>query len=529
LNLTAIGQWNRWVRTVLALALLPVLLVLLAPSVLLVLSTVPAVAAVRSPVVAGRFYPDDPVKLRAAVDAFLRDGRPAGSDRPVVLVAPHAGYVFSGQIAADAWNQAAGRSYDLIIILGTNHSDPGFAGVSVYAGEGYRTPLGVVKIDQDLARRLRDVDPAFTFRESVHAREHSIEVQLPFVQVLFPGTPIIAAVVGRPDAELCARFGRAVASAVRGRRVLVVASTDLSHYPAYDDAVAADTALLRALAAGELRQAGSNLRDAIAREEGRGRSGLSTCACGEAPLLAALAAAPQLGGLRTVVVSYANSGDTALGDRDRVVGYGAVVVTDGLAPNDTAALARPQPSVGDQLGPADRNALLAFARETIDRYLRSDTAPLARDFGPAAWRHQGAFVTLTEHGELRGCIGHMAEDRPLCQVVGAMALQAAFNDRRFTSLNADDLSRVAIEISVLTPYELVSGPSAVRVGTDGVLLRKDGRSAVFLPQVATEQGWSRDEMLDRLCQKAGLPGGAWRQDAELWTFQAMVFAEPEGP
>jgi AmmeMemoRadiSam system protein B/AmmeMemoRadiSam system protein A len=493
--------------------------------VVLTASAPAAVAAVRAPAVAGRFYPEEPAALRSAVKEYLRDARPAAPDRPVVLVAPHAGYVFSGQIAADAWNQAAGGAYDLIVILGANHTTAGFAGVSVYTGEGYRTPLGVVQCDRELSRRLCDADPAFTFREEVHAREHSVEVQLPFVQLLFPDTPIVAAVVGGPDPELCAKFGRAVATAAAGRSVLVVASTDLSHYPAYDDAVAADGALLRALAAGEVRQAAYNLRGVIAREESRGRPGLSTCACGEAPLLAALAAAPLLGGLRTVVVSYANSGDTALGDRDRVVGYGAVAITRGVAPNDTAALARPQPAPGDRLGPADRDALLALARATIEQYLDSQTAPLARGCGPAAWRKQGAFVTLQADGALRGCIGHMAEDRPLCQVVGAMALQAAFNDRRFAPLRAEELPGITIEISVLTPYAPVASADEVRIGTDGVMLRKEGRSAVFLPQVAVEQGWSRSEMLDQLCRKAGLAAGAWRQGAELWTFQAEIFAE----
>lgn len=493
----------------------------------LLLIAASAAASVRAPAVAGRFYPAEPAALRAAVTAYLEDARPTGDERPVVLVAPHAGYIYSGQIAADAWNQAADSTYEVMIILGANHTTAGFTGVSIYAGDGYRTPLGVVKNDRELAERLRDSDPAFTFREEVHAREHSVEVQLPFAQVLFPTTPIVAAVVSGSDPELCAKFGRAVAAATRGRRVLLVASTDLAHYPAYDDAVAADGALLRALAAGEVRQASYNLRSVIAREEKRGRPGLSTCACGEAPLLAALAAAPALGGLRTVVVSYANSGDTALGDRDRVVGYGAVAITDGVAPNDTAALARPQPTADDQLSAADRTALLAFARETIAQYLASSTAPLARGFGAAAWRQQGAFVTLHADGELRGCIGHLAEDRPLCQVVGAMALQAAFNDRRFSPLHAEELPGVTIEISVLTPYAPISSPAEVRVGTDGVLLRKEDRSAVFLPQVATEQGWSRDEMLDQLCRKAGLPAGAWRHDAELWTFQAEVFAEPD--
>jgi AmmeMemoRadiSam system protein A len=142
---------------------------------------------------------------------------------------------------------------------------------------------------------------------------------------------------------------------------------------------------------------------------------------------------------------------------------------------------------------------------------------------------QGAFVTLKKQGELRGCIGHLAEDTPLCQVVAAMALQAAFHDHRFPTLARDELHQVEIEISVLTPAQRVRSAAAIVVGRDGVILRKEGRSAVFLPQVATEQGWDRDTLLTQLARKAGLPGDAWRQGAELSTFRAEVFHEQELP
>jgi AmmeMemoRadiSam system protein A len=138
---------------------------------------------------------------------------------------------------------------------------------------------------------------------------------------------------------------------------------------------------------------------------------------------------------------------------------------------------------------------------------------------------QGAFVTLKQHGKLRGCIGHMAEDRPLCHTVGRMALQAAFNDHRFSPLKASELEEIEIEISVLTPLHPVDGPTHIVVGQDGVMIRKSNRSAVFLPQVALEQGWNREELLTRLCQKAGLPDHAWHEGATFYTFQAQVFNE----
>jgi AmmeMemoRadiSam system protein B/AmmeMemoRadiSam system protein A len=480
--------------------------------------------SIRAPAVAGRFYPDDPERLRGAIEAYLRDAIPSRGERPLALVAPHAGYIFSGQIAADAYKQAIGHDYDVVVILGTNHTTGGFAGVSIYPGGGYRTPLGIAEIDRQLAAQLTAKDPAFTYEPAVHRSEHSVEVQVPFVQVALPGVKIVAAIVGRPDPSLCERLGKALAEVLEGRRALIVASSDLSHYPPYEESVAADGATLRAIAAMDP----AAVRDAIQREMDRGRPGLSTCACGEGPIVAAMTAAKLMGANRGVVVSYANSGDTAVGDPQSVVGYGAVVFCTGTAGADTGALRRPPVAApGDSLGAADKRALLKLARETIGRYLRTEMTPLARGFSPVLNRRQGAFVTLNKNGQLRGCIGHMAEDAPLCRVVGAMALQAAFNDQRFAPLRPDELDAVEIEISVLTPFAKVSGPEAIVLGRDGVVLRKSGRSAVFLPQVAPEQGWDRDEMLTHLSRKAGLSGDAWRQGVEFFTFQAEVFHEAD--
>jgi len=481
-------------------------------------------APVRPAAVAGQFYPGEAAVLEAAVRAFLDDAQPPRTPRPLALVAPHAGYIFSGQIAADAYRQAMDHDYDLVVILGTNHTFARFNGVSVHIGAGYRTPLGLATIDRQVAAELRAADATFTFEPGVHIREHSVEVQVPFVQVAFPDTPIVAAVIGAPTPELCVRFGRTLAKVVKDRKVLVVASSDLSHYPAYDDAVAADGAVLKATATLDAEA----VRAAIREQIGSRRPNLQTCACGEGPILAAIAAAKALGATRGHVVSYANSGDTVAGDHSRVVGYGAVVMTAGEGRPDTTALARPEvapPSA--ELGPADKKALLAFARKTIDRFLRTRTTPLARGFSPAVWRRQGAFVTLKKSGQLRGCIGRGSPDMPLVQVVGSMAFQAAFQDRRFPPLRAEELPQVEIEISALTPYRKVSGPQSIMIGRDGVLLRKDGRSAVFLPQVAVEQGWDRDQTLERLCHKAGLPAGSWKSGAEFYTFQAEIFHESE--
>ncbi len=479
----------------------------------------PVDAIVRPPAVAGKFYPQDGKKLRSAVEAYLADALPPKGEQPLALVAPHAGYIYSGQVAADAFKQAAGYEIDLVVILGTNHTVPPFDSVSVFQGRGYATPLGVAMTDQPVAQAL--LASGFVYSPEAHAAEHSEEVQVPFVQVLFPKAKIVTAIVGRQDLTLATRFGQALARVIKGRKALVVASSDLSHYPPYDEAAAADRATLMAVASLDPKAAA----ESIARQMRTGRPGLETCACGEGAILAAMVAAKAMGATRGTVLSYANSGDTAIGERDRVVGYGAVVFTAGPGGTDTAALDVPRVDRDAQLSEADKLVLLKIARSTVERYLTTGTLPLPRASTPALRAKQGAFVTLKKHGDLRGCIGHMAEDTPLAQVVSRMALAAAFEDTRFPPVRSEELASLEVEISVLTPLSPVPGPGAVVVGRDGVVVRKAGRSAVFLPQVAPEQGWSRDELLDHLCEKAGLPRDCWRGGCELLTFRAIVFEE----
>ncbi|MFH1853487.1 MAG: AmmeMemoRadiSam system protein B [Candidatus Neomarinimicrobiota bacterium] len=481
-------------------------------------------AAVRKPAVAGKFYPAEPKRLIKALDYFLEAARPAGTEQPIAIIVPHAGYIYSGQIAADAFNQAAGYNYDVIVILGTNHSTPGFEGISLFNGAGYQTPLDVAPIDRNLIQALLDKDNDFTFNASVHTSEHSVEVQVPFIQRLFPGTNIVPVVLGRPDSNLCTRFGKALADVLQDRRALIVASTDLSHYPNYADAVAVDQTTLQAIESLDP----ARFQATIDRQVRRGIPGLSTCACGAAPVMAAMVAARELDATAVELISYANSGDALIGDRSQVVGYGAVAIFSGKSPRDRTAAAAPSTELPvGELGSEDRRILLAFARRSIQQLLTSETLPLPRDFSPALEQKQGAFVTLSKNGELRGCIGHMGTDLPVGQVVGAMAIQAAVNDQRFDPVAVAELPEIEIEISLLTPFKPIAYAEDFVPGRDGIILKKDGRSAVYLPQVATEQGWDRQQTLDHLCLKAGLPRNSWKQGAQLFTFQARVFSESD--
>jgi AmmeMemoRadiSam system protein B/AmmeMemoRadiSam system protein A len=478
---------------------------------------------VRAPAVAAQFYPGEPARLKLAIQQFLKDAPKLRLDRPLAIVVPHAGYIFAGQIYADAYRQVMEREYDLVVILGTNHTSGDFRGISVYPRGSFQTPLGRAAVDEGVAAALLAEDKDCAANVEVHAREHSVEVQIPFIQVVFPRAKIVPVVVGTDDDRTCTRFGEALAKVVRNRRVLIVISSDLSHYPSYEDAQRTDRRTLDAILKFSVKEFRARLEEPF----GNTRN-LVTYACGEAPILAGLAAARALGATGATLVSYANSGDLAVGDRSRVVGYGAVVLGSGTgSPVPDLRSVGKTSSAGVALQASEKTALLKLARETIKRYLTTETVPLPRGYPARLQAPEGAFVTLKKRGELRGCIGHIPPDFQLCQTVADMAAQAAFNDRRFQPVDLSELDDLEIEISVLTPMEPISSAGQIRVGRDGVVLFKNGRSAVFLPQVAVEQKWGRDELLDNLCLKAGLSVGCWRNDAKLQVFQADVFSESE--
>lgn len=479
---------------------------------------------VRSAAVAGKFYPDDPRALAAAVDDMMGQALDADMERPLALVVPHAGYVYSGQIDADAFKTASRYSYDRIVLLGTNHTDAYFEGISVYDGAAFETPLGRVPVDEETAKELLAAGGPVSANRRVHLREHSIEVILPFVRKVFPEARIVPVIVGGPDLDMCRKFGSTLAGAVRGKNALIIASSDLSHYPDYEGALEADRRTVNAMGSPDPAAFLAEVR----KTENRGIRNLATAACGQGAIMTAMAAARALGADCGRVISHANSGDTIFGDHSRVVGYAAVAFCKATracgeplkADSESAGTLAP-PLTGVQ-----KKVLLAFARSTLRQYLESETTPLFRGHDPAFVQKQGAFVTLKKHGELRGCIGRMTPELPLFQTVGRMALSAALQDPRFPPLSLSELKDVQIEISALTPYQRVDSADRIRVGEDGVLLGSSGQTAVFLPQVAPEQGWSRDQMLENLCRKAGLSSDCWKHGATFDTFQAVVFSEP---
>ncbi len=482
----------------------------------------PAAAGdVRPAAVAGSFYPSDPGKLSLAIRKCLEESPAIAIESPVAILAPHAGYVYAGQIYADAYRQVMGRHYDVVVVLGVNHTSGAFSGVSLGDYSAFRTPLGETAVDQEIVSALLGLNKDCNRNRLVHIAEHSIEVQIPFIQTLFPEAKIVPAIIHPPDPELCSRFGDSLARVLKNRRALIVISTDLSHYPAAMQALRADKLTLETIAKMDARQILSLMRTLDA-------PGLETRACGEASILAGLKAAKSLGAKSATVAGYANSGEIGLGDPDRAVGYGALIFArDDRAAETKAFVRAAPPRVPAPLQDSEKKSLLDFARETIRRYLEAETVPSARRLPARTAFRQGAFVTLKAKERLRGCIGHMASDMELGKTVGAMALQAAFNDPRFSPVRLPELDDIEIEISILSPMKSIKTYGDIVVGRDGVLLTKESKSAVFLPQVAVENSWNRNEMLDNLCIKAGLSKGCWKRGADFQVFQAEVFSESQ--
>jgi len=460
---------------------------------------------IRPPAVAGSWYPGDADELTQMVDGFLAAVKPVDG-APIGLIVPHAGYVYSGPVAAYGFRQLEQGEYDVAVVIAADHQPPISNPISVWAEGGFETPLGVVPVDVELAQALVAADPRITFDPAAHENEHPIEIELPFLQRVCPGCRIVPVLMGADDEETVQALANALLSVLPGKRAVVIASSDLSHYPTYDDALVVDGATLGAIETGDP----ARVRGTIEALMAAGFPNLATCACGEGPILVTMRVAAGLGADTVTVLRYANSADSPQGNKEQVVGYGAVMFWRYEPPDLTEA---------------QREELLSLARTTIAEYLKTGEIPDYKTDDPVLTRRSGAFVTLKEHGELRGCIGHMRADTPLYRVVQEMAVSAATSDPRFPPMTADELGEVSIEISVLSPLRRLTDTQQIEVGTHGLMIFKDGHQGVLLPQVPVEQGWDREEFLENLCLKAGLLPDCWREEAALYTFTAVVFSE----
>jgi len=471
-----------------------------------------SVERVRESVIAGSWYPGSPQALENAIREYI-DQVPskAPNGALVALVSPHAGYVYSGPVAAHAYKLLEKRHFDTVVILAPSHRAR-FEGVSVYDQGGYRTPLGIVPLDEKLVEELEAKDPRIRYVPQAHSREHSLEIQLPFLQVTMPGFKLVPLVMGDQGWSTCQWLSKALAEAIGDRSVLVLASSDLSHFHSYEEARALDRKVIDEV-------------EAFDPEGLHGKLSSGKCeACGGGPVVTALLTARLLGADKSEVLRYANSGDVT-GDRSRVVGYMAAALwkresTESEKREASAAEA----SEGPELSAEDKAFLHDIAGRAIENLLRGRSLSEIEPPSPLLKEPRGAFVTLRKQGRLRGCIGHILPRYPLAETIVRMARAAAFEDPRFPPLKEDELGELDVEISVLSPLRTVSDVKEIQVGRHGLYIRKGGYAGLLLPQVATEHGWDRKTFLEHTCLKAGLPKEAWKDgETKIQVFSADIF------
>jgi len=462
------------------------------------------------------WYPGREASLHKQLQTFFTKAdvaSPTGKIR--ALVAPHAGYAYSGQTAAYAYKPLRKGDYERVILLGVNHSPRRIPGGAITEVEGWETPLGRVKVDREICDGLLE-DDLFVSMPPDEDSEHSLEIQLPFLQDRLGTFKLVPIMVGDVSDDECRWMG-ALLKPFIDEQTLVVASSDFTHYgrdygylPFQDDV----QENLRKLDMGAIEQIVDadfkGFRDYV-------RETRATI-CGRNPIGILLNIVPE--DMKGELVHYTTSGEMT-GNFSFSVSYAAIRFCGDLK----------------LLNKSEKETLLRLARDTIETYLSSgevvDPAQGDYELTPVLKRALGTFVTLRKEGTLRGCIGVIEEKLPLCRAVVEYAIHSATRDPRFRPVTAEEAKEVEIEISVmnptadpLSPFQRVEDVSEIVIGRDGLFLRKGMAQGILLPQVPTEQGWDRDTFLVGICRKAGLPDGSWEDpQAELYRFSAQVFGE----
>lgn len=461
--------------------------------------------AVRPDRLAGTWYPGQADKLAESMVEYLAGAPKEPPTGMVAIVTPHAGHIYSGAVAGTAWGAARAMQPQpaTVVLIGPSHRYP-LTKPSIWPTGAYDSPLGPVAVDQELAAQLTAALGA-EFMRAAHLSEHCLEVQIPFIKSALPKAKIVAVLTGPPNPAEAKRLGRALAQAVKGKPVLLAVSCDMSHFHTQARARQLDGQAAKRIKALD--------PDGLLGDVSEGKAE----ACGIMALAMVMHAARELGAGHSVVLAQDDSG-RATGDTGRVVGYLAAAMVKGPAPADK------KPALGFSLSDAQKDRLRILARASLEAAVHGKPLPDAPSDDPVLANPPGrVFVTLKERGHLRGCLGHLGDDLGLAQAVITMAAASALRDPRFRPVTPDELPHISLEISVLTPFTDCTADQ-VRVGVDGLIVRRGWKAGLLLPQVPGEQGWDLDAYLRGICRKAGMESGCWRYPgAKLQRFQALVF------
>jgi AmmeMemoRadiSam system protein B/AmmeMemoRadiSam system protein A len=463
------------------------------------------------PAVAGSWYPAERAELADVVDSFLAEGSDGNAGTPTALIAPHAGYMYSGAVAGAVFARLKAARYNRVILIGPSHYES-FTGAVMPSSSIYRTPLGDTPIDRDAIDRLC-THANLTVEQSPFLPEHCLEAELPFLQrVLGPTIKLLPILLGNADQG---RTNHEISEALRDEMTpddLLVVSSDFVHYGPRFDYVPFE----HDIPAGIKKIDTGAIEHIVGLDRGGFKEHVSQTGatiCGRDAIDLLLRLLPT--GTHGTLVTYDTS-STVTGSWDHSVSYAGLVFENGLKDEE-------------------RSQLLGLARTAIEAAIHPTDALTQRLTAfkptPGMTVHGGVFVTLRtppcdsgSRGELRGCIGNIVSSKPLYQNLIEMAPRSALHDPRFSPLTADELAAVQIEISVLSPLKRLERIEELVIGRDGLQLTKGAHRALFLPQVATDQGWALKDLLEHLAQKAGLDRSGW-QGAEFEVFQAEHFNE----
>lgn len=466
--------------------------------------------SIRKAAVSGSFYPASTQILESKISGFLSKTKKIPQEGKLrILIVPHAGIDYSGNVAAWGFGQIDKKEYQRVILLGASHRAY-FDHAAIDGSNSWETPLGKVDIDHDLIDAFIDENYKIRIDSRPHLDEHGLEIELIFLQKVLTDFTIIPVLVSNPSEGTIKSLADKISQYLDEKTLLVV-STDLSHYPPWQIANHVDNETIESILAGK-----KGIFERKIEEIGNNHySGVETVACGYQAIRVALKTAEMMGLKDFKKIKYENSGDVTC-EKNRVVGY----VSIGLWSKDLKS---------DKLlldSQSQKEALL-IARITLEEYVKNKKIITVSPQNKSLLLPRGSFVTLRRKGLLRGCIGNFEPDKPLYEVIQAMTVAAASKDIRFSPVVEDELSDIDIEISVLSPREKIHDWKNIELGKHGVVIQKGSRSGTFLPQVADETGWSKEEFLSQLCtQKTGLSADCYKDpDTSIFTYGAQVFEE----
>jgi AmmeMemoRadiSam system protein B/AmmeMemoRadiSam system protein A len=469
---------------------------------------------------AGSWYSADAGTLSKQIAGFFEKAEVEPINNVIAFILPHAGYQFSGQTAAFAL-KTTNKKYKRVVVIGPSHRVPMEEVLSVPRATHYETPLGQIPLDVEFTDKLLE-HAMFQNIPQANEYEHSTQIEVPLLQYMQKDFKLVLIVAGDCSFETISKAG-AILKSLIDEDTLVIASSDFTHFgPNYGYVP------FRENIPEQLKQLDMGAYEHIKALDYKGfleyRRKTGTTICGYIPIAILLSMLKEP--VEAKLVKYTTSGELT-GDYTNSVSYLSAAFSGRWG---SAAAAEPQTG-SSELSEVDEKQLLALARKSLVHFLRNRRVPEAAELNVmvsnAMKCQRAAFVTLKKDSQLRGCIGDIFPRQPLYKSVISNAINAGVYDRRFFPVTEAECNDITIEISALTPPEPIASPDEIRIGIDGVVLNKNGHSAVFLPQVAPEQGWGVNQMLTQLSLKAGLPGDAWREGANFLVFQADVFGENE--